>query len=110
MWGWKKNASRDASATNAGVIGLLTNPNQPGFINVGAWNGSIEELGTNYPWGDWKLERYRNIEEVDVAESVIWELLGRPLPHDRNPIEMDLDKAKEVFRSLIYVLRERLVK
>lgn len=55
-------------------------------------------------------ERYRNIEEVDVAESVIWELLGRPLQHDRNSIEMDLDKAKEVFRSLIYVLRERLVK
>ena len=94
--------------TNAGVIGLLTNPNQPGFINVGAWHGSIEELGKNYPWGDWGLERYRKVEEVDIAESVIWELLGRPLPHDRNPIEMDLEKAKEVFRSLIYVLRERI--
>ena len=59
---------------------------------------------------DWfELERYRNAEEVDVAESVIWELLGKPLPHDRDPIEMDINKAKEVFRSLIYVQRERLV-
>jgi predicted GIY-YIG superfamily endonuclease len=96
--------------TNAGVIGLLINPSQPGFIGVGAWHGSIEELGKNYPWGDWELERYRNVEEVDIAEKVIWELLGNPLPHDRKSIEMDLDKAKEVFRSLIYVLRERLVK
>ena len=94
--------------TNAGVIGLLTNPSHPGHVGIGAWHGTMEGRDKNYPWGDWELERYRNVEEVDIAESVIWELLGKPLPHDRDPIEMDPNKAKEIFRSLTYVQRDRI--
>lgn len=94
--------------TNAGIVCLLTNPNKAGFIKIGAQLGTMSDLSDEYPWGDWEVERYRNVEDVVVAELVIWELLGKPLPHNLEPIEIDLEKAKDAFRSLIYVVRERM--
>ncbi len=54
------------------------------------------------------MHRYRNVEEIALAESIIWELLGEPLPHDRNPIKQDLSVAEDAFRKLTYAMREEI--
>jgi hypothetical protein len=43
-----------------------------------------------------------------LAESLIWELLGKSLPHNREPIKIELADAEEAMRSLIYVLAEEI--
>ncbi len=92
----------------AGVICLLTHPDKPGFVNIGLGYGTIEEVCRERPWGDWEMRRYRNVEEVALAESLIWELLGNPLPHSREPIKKDLSEAEDAFRKLIYAMREEI--
>jgi hypothetical protein len=92
----------------AGVICLLTHPDKPGFVNIGLGYGTLEEICRERPWGDWEMHRYRNVEEVALAESLIWELLGEPLPHDREPIKKDLSVAEDAFRKLIYAMREEI--
>lgn len=92
----------------AGVICLLTHPDKPGFVNIGLGYGTIEEVCRERPWGDWEMRRYRNVEEVPLAESLIWELLGKPLPHSREPIKKDLSEAEDAFRRLIYAMREEI--
>jgi hypothetical protein len=84
---------------NAGYICLLTNPSKPGFISVGVKRGSLDHIAKDYPWGDWEIHRYRHVEEIDLAESLIWELLGKPLPDDREPIQMELKEAEEAIRA-----------
>jgi hypothetical protein len=54
------------------------------------------------------VHRYRNVEEVVLAESLIWELLGEPLPHGREPIKKDLNEAEDAFRKLIYAMQEEI--
>ncbi|MHC4329934.1 MAG: GIY-YIG nuclease family protein [Planctomycetota bacterium] len=92
----------------AGVICLLTHPDKPGFVNIGLGYGTLEEICRERLWGDWEIHRYRNVEEVALAESLIWELLGEPLPHDRKPIKKDLSVAEDAFRKLIYAMREEI--
>jgi hypothetical protein len=92
----------------AGVICLLMHPDKPGFVKIGLGYGTLDEVRRERPWGDWQMHRYRNVEEVASAESVIWELLGEPLPHGREPIKRDLNEAEDAFRKLIYVMREEI--
>lgn len=91
-----------------GVICLLTHPDQPGFVKIGAGYGTLDEVCDEWPWVGWDMHRYRNVDEVALAESVIWELLGAPLPHGRDPIKKDLKEAEDAFRSFIYTMRERI--
>lgn len=92
----------------AGVIFLLTHPERPGFIRIALSHQTLEEARSQWPWSDWTLHRYRNVEDVTLAESIIWKLLGKPLPHDREPIEMRLTEAEDAFRNLIYVMRGQI--
>lgn len=93
---------------NAGVICLLTHPDMPGYVNIWLGYGTLEEVCRERPWGDWEIHRYRNVEEVALAESLIWELLGGPPPHAREPIKKDLNIAEDAFRKLIYAMREEI--
>ena len=92
----------------AGVIYLLTHPDKPGFVNIGLGYGAPEEIFGERPWGGWEAHRYRNVEEVTLAESLIWELLGKPLPHEREPIKINLGEAEDAFRKLVYTMREEI--
>jgi hypothetical protein len=92
----------------AGIICLLTHPDKPGFVKIGLGYGTLEEVCRKRPWGDWVMHRYRNVEEVALAESLIWELLGEPLPHGREPIKKDLNEAEDAFRKLIYAMQEEI--
>lgn len=46
-------------------------------------------------------------QSTRIAETLIWELLGHPLPHDREPIKIDL-AAAEAFRKLHYAIVEKI--
>lgn len=94
-------------AVGAGLIFLLVHPARPGFVKVllhlGDWEGFTKDA-----LGEWEVHRYRSIEGGERAERVIWELLGKPLPHDREPIEMELRAAEQAMRQLHYRLQEEL--
>lgn len=92
----------------AGVICLLTHPEKPGLVNIGMGYGTLEEVCRSWQWGDWEMHRYRNVEEMALAEVLIWELLGHPLPHERQPIHIALDEAEESFRKLHYAMQEEI--
>ena len=93
---------------NAGVVCLLTHPDKPGYVRIGIQRGALNQISKHYPWGEWEIHRYRNVEELALAESLIWELLGKPLPHSRDPIQIELTRAEDAMRSLIYVLQEQI--
>ncbi len=83
----------------AGVFCLLTHPDKPGFIKIGLAPDTPDE-------GNWEIHRYRNVEDLALAESLFWELLDEPLSHGHEPIKKDLNAAEDAFRKLIYEMRE----
>lgn len=93
---------------NAGVICLLTHPDKLDYVSIGIKRGTLNQISKAYPWGEWEIHRYRNVEELALAESLLWELLGEPLPHARQPMQIKLADAEEAMRSLIYVLAEEI--
>lgn len=97
-----------AKAVGAGVVCLLINTNKPGFIRIGGVIGGLSEVNTAYPWGEWEIHRLRNVDNVALAESLAWELLGATHLQSQTEIAISLDRAEEVFRNLIFVLREEI--
>ncbi len=93
---------------NAGIICLLTHPDKPGLVKIGVGCAMPEDIYREPPWGDWEIHRYRNVEETNLAEILIWKLLGHSLPHDREPIKIDLSVAEEAFRKLHYAIQEEI--
>ncbi len=91
-----------------GILCLLIHPDKPGLIKIGLAYSTLEQSCEEKVWGDWEIHRYRNVEEPILAETLIWELLGYPLPHDREPINIDLSVAEEAFRKLIYLMRHEI--
>lgn len=92
----------------AGVVCLLTHRDKPEYVNIRAGYGTLEEVCRECPWDDWEMHRYRNVEETDLAERIIWNLLSKPLPHDREPIQTRLDIAENAFRKLFFVMRAEI--
>lgn len=92
----------------AGVMCLLTNPQNPRCIKIGISYTTIKGLYKNYPWNDWAVLKYRNVDDVGLAEEVIKELLEVPSYSIGDEIEMDIENAEEKFRRLIYVMREQI--
>jgi hypothetical protein len=84
-------------AAKLGYLCLLIHPDQPGVIKIGLTYGELQNIGD-----EWEIHRYRDVQDPVLAESLIWEMLGHPLPHDRGPIRMDLSRAEQAFRELIY--------
>lgn len=94
---------------NAGTICLLTHPDKPGLIKIEMEYANSKEVAQERPCDGWQTHRFRNIEEdMDFAETIIWKLLGHPLPHNREPIGIDLCIAEQVFRELIYEIRKEV--
>lgn len=93
---------------NSGVICLLTHPYKQGLVNVGIGYGTLEDVCREWQWGDWEIHRHRNVEEMVLGETLIWKLLGHPLPHDREPIERNLSLAEEAFQKLHYAIQEEI--
>ena len=85
-------------AAKVASLCLLIHPDKPGVIKIGLAYSNQEENA----WGDWVVHRFRFVEEPALAETIIWELLGHPLPHDREPIQIDLIIAEQAFRDLLH--------
>lgn len=88
-------------AAKLGYLCLLTHPDKPGFIKIGLTYNTPEQWHERNVWEDWEVHRYRFAEEPVLAEALVWELLGQPLPNDREPIEIDLSVAEQAFRDLV---------
>ncbi len=101
----EKDPEEIRQAIKVGILCLLIHPDKPGVIKIGLTYSTREQSCEENAWDDWQIHRYRNVEEPILAESIIWDLLGYPLPHDREPINLDLGKAEQAFRDLIYQMR-----
>ena len=87
-------------AAKLGYLCLLIHPDKPGFIKIGiTYNRQPYERTA---WEDWEVHRYRRVENPVLAERLIWDLLGSPIPNNREAIKIDLNVAEEAFRELIY--------
>ena len=84
-----------------GYICLLTHPDNPGVIKIGLTYTRQEQWYAENLWGDWEMQHWRFTEEPVLAEAIIWELLGQPLPNDSKTITLNLGVAEEAFRHLI---------
>lgn len=87
-----------------GVIFLLVHPDQPGFIKIGMKHIGFEQSQEDNFGEGWGVHRYRNVEEPDLAESLIMELLGHPQASPYDLVEIDLSIAEQAFRELHYQL------
>ena len=93
-------------AAKLGYLSLLIHPDKPGFIKIGiTYNRQPYERTA---WEDWEVHRYRFVEDPVLAERLIWELLGQPLLHNREPIKIDLSVAEDALRELIYKMHHEI--
>lgn len=97
----KRSPEEIRQAIKPGILCLLIHPDKPGVIKIDLTYSTPEQCIAEDFWDDWKVHRYRNIEETVLAKSLIWELLGYPQPHDREPINIDLSIAEQAFRDLV---------
>lgn len=85
-------------------LNLLINPNQLGCIKIRLECPESEQNPDED--AGWESHRFRNVEEnPNLAESLIWSLMGRSKPQDGEAVKVDLDVAEQAFRNLIYRLR-----
>jgi hypothetical protein len=91
-----------------GVICLLTHTEKPGFVRVGVSRGTWEDVCGEWPWADWQPHRYRHTEELDLAESIVWELMDLSRPPDGSPVALNLSIAEEAFRKLHSAVQEQV--
>lgn len=104
----KKTPEEVRQAIKPGILCLLIHPDKTGVIKIGMTYSTLEQCYAENVWDDWEVHRYRNVEEPVLAESLIWELLGYPLPNDREPINIDLSIAEQAFRDLHYRLQSEI--
>lgn len=90
----------------SGILSLLLHPDRPGLVKIGLTYRTLQQCYAEDVWADWKVHRYRNVEDLVLAESIIWELLG--LPNNREPIMINLRIAEQAFRELHYRLQSEI--
>lgn len=93
---------------NPAYLFLSKHPNKPGFIKITLEYGTIDECFKDHNEG-WLKYRYRDVEEgPDLAESLIWKILGFAKPNINKQIEIDDHVVEKAFRELIYHLRHEI--
>lgn len=88
---------------NVGVVCLLTNPNKPGEVKLGVTNSPIEICTEDGYWEAWQVHRYLNVEEPELADTLIWDLLEHPQTANRE-LSIDLKEAEKAFKQLHFRL------
>lgn len=92
----------------AGVLSVLVHPDHPGLARIEASYGELNQNEPENSLNGWEVHRFRRVEEPALAESLMWALLGQPLPHDRGPIHVSLFSAEDALRHLIYRMHSAL--
>jgi len=88
----------------AGTLCLLIHNDKPGLIKIGLAHDVPGQTSAEDFWGEWQVHRFRSVEEPELAESLIWELLGHPRPLSGEPVSIDLSLAEEAFREIHFRL------
>jgi len=96
----EKDPEEIRQAIKPGLLCLLIHPDKPGVIKIGLTYSTLEQCHEENVWDDWEIHRYRYVEEPVLAETLIWDLLGYPLPNDRETINIDVSLAEQAFRDL----------
>jgi hypothetical protein len=97
----KRDPEEIRRAVGAAILCLLVHPDKPGLIKIALTYSELERCYEENDWKGWEIHRYRRVEEPVLAEALIWELLGCPVPSDREPISVDLLRAEQAFRELV---------
>lgn len=87
--------------TKTGTIYLLINPNQPELIKI---SNSYDEENNKIDFGEWRVHRYRKVEEPFLAISLICELLNISESDLSFGTKYDLKIAEKAFRELHYLI------
>jgi hypothetical protein len=88
---------------DVGYLCLLVNPTKPGFIRLAKVRGDFEDLDYMASiFDEWAIQRYRSVEDLDLAETLILDQLGNPKIDDEGLFEMNLARADRAFRDLHY--------
>ncbi len=91
------------NSIHIGAMCLLTHPKKPGVVKFGVTNSSVDFF-TEVNFGeDWQIHRYLNVEEPELADTLIWDILEQPQTTNRE-LNIDLQKAEEAFRQLHFRL------
>jgi T5orf172 domain len=104
----KGDADEIRKKINAGRICLLTHPAKQGFIKIEANSKTLLEASDDNLFGEWEIHRHRNVEDLVLAEALIWELLEIPKPNGSEPVQKELIDAEEAMRQLIYAMHAKI--
>ena len=89
------------TAVQASTIYLLVHPDRSGVVRIEYSFVPPDQCYGENSWGDWQVHRYRNVEEPELAQSLIWELLGCSPPKKNEPVTINLNDAEHAFRALV---------
>ena len=104
----EKGSEDIRQAIKPGYLCLLVHPDKPGLIKIALTYSTPEQGFEDIRQEGWDVHRYRYVEEAGMAESLIWELLGIPSPNNHEPVNIDLRKAEQAFRDLIYRMHHNI--
>lgn len=102
----KRTQEEVRRAARPAILCLLVHPEKPGLLKIALTYSELEQCHEENDWDGWEVHRYRRVEEPALAGVLIWELLGRPMPQDGEPISMDLRRAERAFRELTYRVQQ----
>lgn len=104
----KGDATLIERAAGGGVISLLIHPGHPGVVRIERTQESLRAAASSEHWGEWQLHRYRRVDDVELAESLLWVLLGRSKPTEPAPVTVSLETAEAAMRALIFELSHEI--
>jgi hypothetical protein len=87
---------------------LLIHPDKPGLIRIDLIPASPDRAPVLPAYDDWQVHRYRSVDDPSLAETIISELLGVPLPGGGEPIGMELSVAEQAFRDFTPLMTRQL--
>ena len=88
-------------AARPAYICLLTHPDRPQAIRIELQYITSKETRTADRHG-WEVHRSRYTDEPELAEKLIWMLLGRSMPESREVVGIELGKAEQAIREIIH--------
>ncbi len=96
----KSTPAEIRKAAKPGVLCLLVRSDKPGVIKIGLTDRTREQCWAGEVWPGWEIHRFRNVDEPQLAEALIWELLGCPAPQNGETDEIELSAAEQGMRDL----------
>lgn len=91
-----------------GYLCLLVHPAKPGVIRIELTSEPNSAWTQLDGWRDWDVHRHRHVDDMELAESIIWGLLGTTRPDVPGPIAVELKVAEQAMRALVYEMSSEI--